>query len=140
MVSFYDSGEIRSASFVCSSQSDKLDAQNIITNLLYTEDDLRYFCKTYIKYQLVSENFCRLVLISQSLSNINTSMVIEAYKYLTERYDKGGSKSGYSLYSNENRKRKASESQPTQYSHKKQPNVDENKYKVTLPILNKVLI
>ena len=45
-----------------------------------------------------------------------------------------------SLYSNENRKRKASESQPTQYSHKKQPDIDENKYKVTLPILNKVFI
>jgi len=57
-------------------------------------------------------------------------MVIEAYKYLTERYDKGGSKTGYSLNSNENRKRKAEpESQPTQYSHKI-PAVDKNKYKV----------
>ena len=44
-MAFYDSNEIREASYLCSYQINDIEPIEIITNVLNTEEDLKYFCK-----------------------------------------------------------------------------------------------
>jgi len=66
-VAFYDNCEIREGNFLCSSEKDPLDAKQLLSEVLSTEEELRNFCK--------SNN------LASHKAHLFT-MVIEAYLFL----------------------------------------------------------
>jgi len=72
-VAYYSSTEIREGSFLCSSDVDFYEPQNIVSDLLDNEADLKFFCE---ENNLKSGNIY--------------SMTIEVFKFLNEKMSKLG--------------------------------------------------
>ena len=62
-MAYYSSTEIREGSFLCSSDVDFFEPQNIVSDLLDNEADLKFFCE---ENNLKSGNIYRYVFLSMT--------------------------------------------------------------------------